>query len=357
MNIHELSDLDADALTITTRGAHTWVTCTSEGEEVTVGPFPTQKLTSALPRHGDDMDGGVAAALIEKEVDRADALAKLEALGDDGTALRCAVMIAQAGAGEATVAEFCEQIARGDDVNVAARAERAEHLAKEHAATIEEQAALIEHLRAEKSECPDPEVHEGGPFDLAVIFRDERDEARAMAALWKKTAREHIGRARTALSYADAAQLARAVASVTPCSCSAQRARAEQAEKERDEAIAFMTEAQEEATRQATRADTAESRPLTREVTDEMVLRFWNAFNDVEYGLEDMTLMTIDEVRLGLRAVFTEPPARPEGAEELTVRLRQAGAAIRARLEQDEWNDLADHLAAMGVRATTEGER
>ena len=69
MNIHELSDLDADALTITTRGRYTWVTCTADGEEVTVGPVQTRKLSSALPRYSDDMDGGVTAALIEKEAE------------------------------------------------------------------------------------------------------------------------------------------------------------------------------------------------------------------------------------------------------------------------------------------------
>lgn len=103
-------------------------------------------------------------------------------------------------------------------------------------------------------ECPDPEQHDNEtthPGGLSASewkilaetygrdldrLRDDAVLAEEFAALWKETAREHIGRARTALSYADAAQLARAVAAVTPCSCSAQRARAEKAEKERDEA-------------------------------------------------------------------------------------------------------------------------
>lgn len=74
-----------------------------------------------------DTDGGMTTAAIEKDIERATALMQLRGLGDDGTALRCAVMIAQVGAGEDTVAEFCEQIARGEDVNVAARAEKAEN--------------------------------------------------------------------------------------------------------------------------------------------------------------------------------------------------------------------------------------
>lgn len=44
----ELSDPDGDALTITSLHAGTWITCTSGGDEVTVGPFPMEALRAAL---------------------------------------------------------------------------------------------------------------------------------------------------------------------------------------------------------------------------------------------------------------------------------------------------------------------
>lgn len=77
-------------------------------------------------------------------------------------------------------------------------------------------------------------------------------------------------------------------------------------------------------------------------ITDEMVLRFWNAFNDVEDGLEDMTRMTIDKVRLGLRAALAEPPARPEGAEDIERLIRDA--EIEGQGADNE--ALANYLAA-----------
>ncbi|WP_422115819.1 hypothetical protein [Brachybacterium sp. UNK5269] len=48
MNVAELTDPDGDALTISSDGAGTWITCTSDGEEVTVGPFPTGALKAVL---------------------------------------------------------------------------------------------------------------------------------------------------------------------------------------------------------------------------------------------------------------------------------------------------------------------
>lgn len=48
MNFAELTDPDGDALTITSDSAGTWITCSSGGEEVTVGPFPTDELSATL---------------------------------------------------------------------------------------------------------------------------------------------------------------------------------------------------------------------------------------------------------------------------------------------------------------------
>lgn len=48
MNAAELTDRDGDALTITSDSAGIWITCTSNGEEVTVGPLPTGELRASL---------------------------------------------------------------------------------------------------------------------------------------------------------------------------------------------------------------------------------------------------------------------------------------------------------------------
>lgn len=58
MNSIEMTDVDGDALTVISRGNGTWITCTSGPDEVTVGPFPTRLIRSALDqaaRTADDM--------------------------------------------------------------------------------------------------------------------------------------------------------------------------------------------------------------------------------------------------------------------------------------------------------------
>ncbi|MGO2311673.1 MAG: hypothetical protein ACTH6A_06585 [Brachybacterium tyrofermentans] len=69
MKTTELTDTDGDALTITQRLDGTWITCTKGAEEVTIGPIPTDAIRNAFeqPMGGDDMDGGVTAAIVEKE--------------------------------------------------------------------------------------------------------------------------------------------------------------------------------------------------------------------------------------------------------------------------------------------------
>lgn len=59
----ELSDHDGDALTITTRGADVWITCTTDLSEVTIGPIPRTALHAALT--DKLVDGGVTAAPAE----------------------------------------------------------------------------------------------------------------------------------------------------------------------------------------------------------------------------------------------------------------------------------------------------
>ena len=54
----ELSDPDGDGLTLTTLLGTAWLTCTTEGEEVTAGPFPVDALKAALAL----VDDGSSAA-------------------------------------------------------------------------------------------------------------------------------------------------------------------------------------------------------------------------------------------------------------------------------------------------------
>lgn len=50
VNPAELTDPDGDALTITSDSSGTWITCTSDAEEVTVGPFLADALSAALSK-------------------------------------------------------------------------------------------------------------------------------------------------------------------------------------------------------------------------------------------------------------------------------------------------------------------
>src|SRR5699024_8823785 len=87
----------------------------------------------------------------------------------------------------------------------------------------------------------------------------------------------------------------------------------------------------------------AESRPLTPDaVTDGMVERYWAAMKNPGSNYDEA-------VRRALAAALTEPPARPEGAEDL--------ARLIAAADVGEWDcgDLADALLATGrVRIVSE---
>ncbi|MGP9734881.1 hypothetical protein ACT3SQ_10055 [Brachybacterium sp. AOP42-C2-15] len=48
LDVAELTDPDGDALTLTTDAGGIWFTCTTDGDEVTVGPFPADSLRDAL---------------------------------------------------------------------------------------------------------------------------------------------------------------------------------------------------------------------------------------------------------------------------------------------------------------------
>ena len=111
----------------------------------------------------------------------------------------------------------------------------------------------------------------------------------------------------------------------------------EKAEQERDKALAD-----------------AESRPLTPDaITDEMVLRYLNhSWGATESNIALFEAKEVRAARSALIAALTEPPARPEGAEDIERLLmdadREGGEAYRA----NGYAGLADYLASKGVRAT-----
>jgi hypothetical protein len=144
----------------------------------------------------------------------------------------------------------------------------------------------------------------------------------------------------------DIVALSRAIAAVTPCSCSAQRALAEKAEKERDEArreaeslSRQLHDAQHDADMSRSELE-AEPRPLTpADITDEMVERGRTAY---PHGSERL-------IRAILTAAFTVP-ARPEGAEAFDPIV---DAAIRGHSDitsPDVVHAISDALAEEALR-------
>ena len=130
------------------------------------------------------------------------------------------------------------------------------------------------------------------------------------------------------------------------------RKRAEKAEEERDEARANAYNWEATAEEWEKRAVRAESHPLTPDaITDEMVERgaIANWRGDVAHP--DWTFEDIsdedrgwyrDNARAVLTAALTEPPARPEGAEDIEALIRD----LLGSHPGDWYGDLADHLAA-----------
>lgn len=155
-----------------------------------------------------------------------------------------------------------------------------------------------------------------------------------------------------------------------------ERARAEKAEAERDEAlyqrdqwmrandstrdildeaieerrrIARALDLPENATADAMVKHAAESRPLTPDaITDEMVKRGEEAYRKTGRYL------SFRSVHLILTAALTEPPARPEGAEEIEALVEESLSGDY--LSDAQVQDLADFLAGRGVRVVG-GER
>ena len=83
----------------------------------------------------------------------------------------------------------------------------------------------------------------------------------------------------------------------------------------------------------------AESRPLTPDaITDEMVQRL----RDEERALGLASVSSEETARLLLTAALTEPPARPEGAEEIEALIREAEKVGQGADDEA----LANYLAA-----------
>lgn len=141
------------------------------------------------------------------------------------------------------------------------------------------------------------------------------------------------------------------------------QARAEKAERERDEARAYAGRASERWRKELTlrlevadelrRLRATQARPLTPDaITDEMVERAVNAYatrrwNDGAEGY--LSHKHNDAMREALTLALTEPPARPEGAEEIEALLAGSWPIDREGLSA-----AADDLAMNGVRVVTE---
>ena len=88
-----------------------------------------------------------------------------------------------------------------------------------------------------------------------------------------------------------------------------------------------------------------ESQPLTADdITDEMVERARKVW-ETAHGCEDIGVT----LRRALTAALTEPPARPEGAEEIEADIA-AWYGENGMPTGGTGDRLADHLAAMGYR-------
>ena len=128
---------------------------------------------------------------------------------------------------------------------------------------------------------------------------------------------------------------------------------------ERDEARARLAEAAAEIRAQGeTIAElAAETRP---EITDAMVLRFMNTYDRLSNGSKDapslnhFTAARTSLTRTALTAALSEPPARPEGAEEIERLLTEGLGDFSPPATPEA---IADLLAVRGVRVIVGAEQ
>lgn len=146
----------------------------------------------------------------------------------------------------------------------------------------------------------------------------------------------------------------------------------EKAERERDEALAGVRVLARENIECHERFRAAEPRPLTPDAMTarehlEAAMKGGLTREDIPNDMCDRLVASRadtvrqptapgDEyprrgVRDDLLAALTEPPARPEGAEDIDEHLRQANAAaLGGALTPEQRRALADHLAGFGYR-------
>ncbi|GLI30381.1 MULTISPECIES: hypothetical protein [Brachybacterium] len=175
--------------------------------------------------------------------------------------------------------------------------------------------------------------HEKDELTLALV-QQQRDQAVARAekaekraALWKETARRAI---RWRNYFRDV----------------------------RDDLLRAHLVLQEELGAGATRL--AESRPLTPDaITDEMLYRGLSAYYNIETTTARWDADRAEDFRRALAAALTEPPKRPEGAEEIERLLMDADRDGGEVYRTDGYTRLADYLAEGlskgGARAPEDG--
>lgn len=308
---------------------------------------PLGKYTRTTPGP-DDMDGGVAAALIEREAEdtlslvqqqRDQAIGRVNTLSDENDDLRARAEEAERERDEARRHEC-------SDLDAHWRLGEALASLKEANATVASlRAAGPRPLTPDAPEC-DRHIAHIATQDRVLRHRNrtirdltqERDEARATKDMHKRRA-------------------------------DGERARAEKVEKERDAAQHVLEEHRcgEQAERAYRRAVAVESRPLTPDAMTarehlEAAMKGGLTREDIPNDMCDRLVASRadtvrrptapgDEyprrgVRDDLLAALTEPPARPAGAEDLQRAM--------ADLEMDDPAGFADLLAERNIRVVGE---
>ncbi|MGP9682041.1 hypothetical protein [Brachybacterium sp. AOP3-A1-3] len=186
-------------------------------------------------------------------------------------------------------------------------------------------------------------------------------------AMWEKTRTDHLSpeRARSLVQERDEAK---AEAAMCQTSLRGQIRRAEQAEdtllmvqQQRDHLRATLATTARQRDEADKRAATASPRPLTADdITDEMVERGARQYIEEDYTSWERSPALAknnarESVRGILEAALTPPPSRPEGAEGLADDLSgwdEMDDYGNRRFTHEELDDLADHLAALGYRKT-----
>ena len=114
----------------------------------------------------------------------------------------------------------------------------------------------------------------------------------------------------------------------------------DKAEQERDEARANAYNWEATAEEWEKRAVRAESHPLT---PDAIEVALHDCMPSV--ALDRLSGTQVMRLAEDMHVALTEPPARPEGAEDIEAYMRE----LVASHPEDHYGELADHLASRGV--------